>query len=147
MKHLILKTLLILLAICFITGCQQPVGIVTQPGGGSGMEFMWLVPTRLLYETYDRFDAQDDLQILVAEDGAVKEIPHNSANVTIEIIENPGMASESTTIISSYYPFSLPGRHVISVKYNDKTARYSIEVRGTYTGGGDGSDFLDLIWL
>ena len=148
MKHLFTKLILTLLAICFITGCQQPVGIITQQGGGSGgMDFMWLVPNRLLYETYDRFDAQDDLQILVAEDGAVKEIPHDSVSVTIEIIENPGLTSETITVIGTYFPFSLPGRHVISVRYNDKSARYSIEVRGTYTGGGDGSDFINFIWL
>ena len=145
----ILTGLLIFLAICFITGCQQPVGIVTNSGGGAGnMDFMWLVPNRLLYETYDSFNAQNDLQILVAEDGVVKEIPYDSPSVTIEIIENPGMTSEKAAPVRGmYFPFSLPGRHIINVKYNDKSARYSIEVRGTYTGGGDGSDFLDLIWL
>ena len=149
MKHLFTKLLFIFLAVCFITGCRQPIGTLFDGGGGGAgdLSFMWVNPNRLLYETSDRFVRDQDLQILVAEDGVVKEIPPDDPRVTIEIIENPGLTSEAVTTVDTHFPFSLPGRHIVSVKYNEKSARYSVEVRGTYAGGGDGSDFVDIIWL
>jgi hypothetical protein len=155
---------LILLTVCAVmgalSGCRQPVGTIDSGNSGSGngngngngktdeLNFMWLVPNRFLYETEERFERDFDLQIMVAENGVVKEIAPSDPNVKIEIIENPGLTSESVTVVTGlYYPFSLPGRHIVQVTYIDKTARYSIEVRGTFTGGGDGSDFLDLVWL
>ena len=157
MKKL-LTLLFIILAVFVLTGCPQPVGGIgggngngNSNGNGSGsgdLDFLWLVPNRYLYETEERFERDYDLQILVAEDGYVKEIAPDTSGVVIEIIENPGLISEVSTIVTDmYHPFSLPGRHIVSVTYNGRSARYSIEVRGTFTNPGDGSEFVDIIWL
>jgi hypothetical protein len=147
-------SILIILTAMALIGCRQPVGSIdtgTGDGGkGTGdLNYLLVLPTRQLYETEERFERDNDLQILVAEDGIIKEIPPDDSSIKIEIIENPGLASESITVVNTmYYPFSLPGRHLVQVTYNEKfTRNYSIEVRGTFTGGGDGSDFMDIIWL
>ena len=149
MKRLFVLTYIILI-LCFITGCRQPIGTLTEnSNGGNGidLEILLVYPNRLLYETYDRFEPSNDLQILVAEEGLLREVLPSDPRIIIEITENPGLTSETTSVVSTHFPFSLPGRHIINVKYNNENRHYSVEVRGTYQGGGDGSDFLDIVWL
>ncbi|MCL2764626.1 MAG: hypothetical protein FWD40_05035 [Treponema sp.] len=155
MKQFLLLPFFIFFAVCALTGCPQPVGVIGGNGNGnisdkgaSDFDFLWLVPNRYLYETEERFERDYDLQILVAEDGYIKKVAPDESGVVIEIIENPGLSSENSTIVTStFHPFSLPGRHIVNVEYNGKSAHYSIEVRGTFTNPGDGSDFIDIIWL
>lgn len=154
MKRLLIGFLFISFTVCFITGCRQPVGgvggIDADEGDGdtADLNFLWLVPNRLLYETEERFERDNDLQIMVVEEGKIKSVPPSDSGVTIAIIENPGLSSENVTVVTSmYHSFSLPGRHVVQVKYDNKSAKYSIEVRGNFTNPGDGSDFMEIVWL
>jgi hypothetical protein len=141
-KKLTAVTICVILLFSLLAACGNGNG-----GGAGDLSFMWLVPNRLLYETEDRFVRDEDLQILVAEDGAVKEIPPASSSVLIEMIGNPGLSSEYISVVGSHFPFSMPGSDIVHVTYAGNSARYSPEVRGTFAGGGDGTEFVDIIWL
>ena len=153
MKRLLQGVFYIFLVLNVFTGCD-PIGSINNGGdddngnGTGSLNFLWLVPNRFLYETEERFDREYDLQILVAENGYIREIPSDDSDITIEIIENPGLTSESSTVLTNtFYRFVLPGRYIISVSYGERSSRYSIEVRGTFVNPGDGSDFFGIIWL
>ncbi|MCL2184398.1 MAG: hypothetical protein FWB86_00895 [Treponema sp.] len=146
--------LLIILTICTVISCNQPIGSIDANGNGNGagsgeLEFLWLVPARILYETEQWFVPGDDLQIMYAGDGVVKEIPYNTPGVEIEILEHAHSVDNPNTIpiTNGEIKLNTAGRHKIKVSFNDKSSHYTIEVRGTYSGGGDESDIFDIIWL
>jgi len=145
--------LIIILAL-FVSGCSQPVGSIDINGGGSGTtyDFLMLRPNRLLYDADggidSRFDRKNDLRVFLADKDGFKNIDNNDPKLLLEIVLNPGLMSERTSIINNgYFPFSEPGRHVIRGTYDKKTDEYSIEVRGVLTNPGDGGDFFEIIWL
>jgi len=145
--------LIIILAL-FVYGCRQPVGSITDGGNGSNTtyDFLMLRPNRLLYDADggvdSRFDRKHDLRVFVADKDGFKNIDTNDPGLILEIVLNPGMISESTSVITNgYFPFSEPGRHIIKGTYEGKTDEYSIEVRGVLTNPGDGNDFFEIIWL
>jgi len=156
MKRIMTGLLIIFLVIC-VSSCVQPVGSIDSGGNGNGkgnggasdLDFMWLVPTRLLYETEQSFDKYNDMQILVAEEGLVKEVKASDPNITVEILYYSQLDGEPDPIPVSnqYFEFVFPGRYAVKVSYNDKSAQYSVTVQGIYNEGGDGSNFFDMIWL
>lgn len=153
MKQLLRTLLLISLTVCFITGCREPAGGIAGDGigdGGSGdLEFLWLVPNRFLYETEEQFDRYNDFQVMYAAEGVVRSIPTNNGEVAVELIRYTILGPEMPTIPlnNRYHSFLLAGRYEVQVTYRGMTEKYSIEVRGSFVNPGDGSDFIDIIWL
>lgn len=150
MKRILTILTIIFLSIC-VSGCSPPVGNFGN-GSGSGtleLDFMWLVPSRLIYETEQSFDKYQDLQILVAEDGVVKEVPVTHEDVKVEVLYFDSQLDDPVPapVTNRFFEFAFPGRHAVKVTYKEKSAQYSVEVRGTATGEGDGSDFFDTVWL
>lgn len=152
--------LLIYLSILFnLTGCTQPVGDIVHNSSGNGSgngngvnyDFLMLRPNRILYDAdggaNGRFDRQADLRVFVADNGEFKSLDPADSLLTIEVIENPGLNSEVITAVNTHHIFSLPGRYIIRGTYNEQSDEYSIEVRGSFVNPGDGSDFVDIIWL
>ena len=158
MKRLITGFITIILVIC-VSGCVQPIGNIDKYGGngkgdvGSGeFNFMWLVPTRLLYETEQSFDKYNDMQILVAEDGLVKEVKASDPSIAVEILYYSQLDGDPDPIpvTNQYFEFTFPGRYTVKVTHDGeppKSAQYSVTVQGQYVEGGDGSNFFDMIWL
>jgi len=147
-----LCVMLVFLVILTLSGCKQPVGSITGDGSGSSgagdLDFLWLVPARILYETEQWFVPENDLQIMYAGDGAVREIPYRTQGVRIELHEHyEGDYPNIIPLTNGELRLNTAGRHQIKVMYNNKSSRYVIEVRGTYSGGGDDSDLFDTIWL
>jgi len=151
---------LIFILALFVYGCKQPVGSLSgNEGGGSKTtyDFLMLRPNRLLYNADggmdSRFDRKQDLRVFLADKDGFKNIGNDDPRLILEIILNPGMMSESTSVIKNgYFPFSEPGRHLIRGTYDrdtkdEKTDEYSIEVRGVLSNPGDGGDFFEIIWL
>jgi len=147
------------LAIC-VSCCSQPVGDLSPNakggngnGNGTGVyyDFLMLRPNRILYDADGgadgRFDRQADLRVFVADNGEYRSLDPVDRFLTIEVIENPGMTSENITVVNTHHVFSLPGRYVIRGTYNGYSDEYSVEVRGSFINPGDGSDFVDMIWL
>jgi len=153
MRH-ILSVFIIFFSVCVITGCDSPVGNISD-GGGNGYgrgqyDFLMLRPKRFLYELDSgadgRFDRVADLSVFVADDDGYRMINILDPNLTLEIIMNPGFAGETTVVINTLFTFSEPGRHIIRGTYGNKTDEYSIEVRGTFVNPGDGSGFIGIEW-
>ena len=146
---------LIFILALFVYGCKQPVGSLSDSEGGGSKttyDFLMLRPNRLLYDTDggmdSRFDRKNDLRVFYADKDGFKNIGNDDPKLILEIVLNPGMMSESTSVIKNgYFPFSEPGRHVIKGTYEGKTDEYSIEVRGVLSNPGDGGDFFEIIWL
>jgi len=139
----------------FIISCQ-PVGSIDTDGSGDGngggagdLDFLWLVPARILYETEQWFVPKNDLQIMYAGDGVVKELSYNTPGLQIEILEHAHSVDNPNTIpiTNGEIKLNTAGRHQIKVTYSEKSSHYTIEVRGTYSGGGDESDIFDIVWL
>ena len=157
MKHFF-TGFMIFLVIAVLTGCTHPVGNIDRDGNGNGngngtgdLNFMYLVPHRLLYETDQWFIPIEDLQIIYVENGLMRELPPYTPGVEIDVLLNAHNVDNPPAIPvmpnSTEYKLITPGRHQIRVTYNEKSSRYTIEVRGTYSGGGDESDFLGSTWL
>jgi len=158
MKRLVTGLLTIFFSVCVITGCAQPVGSISNEGGkgnGNGSkdeyDFLMLRPNRILYEVDGgvdgRFDRAADLRVFVADGEGYRAIDTSDPNLKLEIIMNPGMIAESVSVITTHFPFSEPGRHIIKGTYGGETDEYSIEVRGTLVNPGEGSGFIEMIWL
>jgi len=152
MKRLF-RILAVFLTVCAFLSCRQPIGSLDTNGNGNGagsgdLEFLWLVPARILFETEQWYTPKEDLQIMYAGDGVVKEIPYNTPGVKIELHEHyEGDYPNVIPLTNGELRLNTAGRHQIKVMYNNRTARYVIEVRGTYSGGGDESDLFDTVWL
>jgi len=149
-----LRIFLIFLTFCALVSCKQPVGSIDEGsagngGGGAGdLDFLWLVPARFLFETEQWYTPKDDLQIMYAGDGVIKEIPYNAPGVKIELYEHfEGDSPNIILLTNGEIKLNTAGRHQVKVTYNEKSSRYVIEVRGTYSGGGDDSDIFDVVWL
>lgn len=145
-----LGIILILLTICVFVNCKQPVGSITKEEGGGGsfdLDFLWLVPARFLYDTEQWYIPENDLQIMYAGDGNIKVI--SAKDVKIEILEHADSVDDPNIIKIENGQTKLvtAGRHRVRVTYNERKAYYTIEVRGTYSGGGDDSDLFEVIWL
>jgi len=163
MRHILTFLLLIFLTVCVLTGCPQPAGSINNNGGGGNgngngdggtiYDFLMLRPNRILYEldggVDGRFSRADDLRVFVADDEGYRSLDPYADGLKLEIIMNPGMPSSETVteIKNSYFPFSEAGRHVIRGTYGGKTDEYSIEVRGSLVNPGEGSGFVEIIWL
>ncbi|MCL2276910.1 MAG: hypothetical protein FWC21_03340 [Treponema sp.] len=152
----------ILFSLCFFAACSEPVGNLDGSGNGNGngggnggsvmYDFLMLRPNRILYDAdggaNGRFDRSADLRIFLADNGEFKSIDPSDSGLTLEVIENPGLTSETVTVINNgYHPFSIPGRYIIRGTYGSNIDEYSIEVRGSFVNPGEGSDFVDIIWL
>jgi len=148
MRHL-LTGLLIIIFSSVITGCGSPVGSISD-GGGSGRgqyDFLMLRPKRILYEVDGRFSRADDLTVFVADDNGYRSLDLSDPGLRLEVVIYPGTMAEEITPVTTYFPFSLPGRHIIRGTFGGKTDEYSIEVRGDFANPGDGSGFVGIIWL
>jgi len=151
MKRFLIGIIFVFLVI--VSGCRQPVGVLTQAGGsGAAYDFLLLRPNRILYEVNAGagdgiFDRQADLRVFVADSGGFRPLNPGDGGLLLEVIYNPGLASQVITPIGTHFPFSEAGRYVIRGTYDDKIDEYSIEVRGDYVNPGDGGDFFDFIWL
>jgi len=163
MRHILSILFILFLSVCVITGCSSPAGSILDDGSGDGdgngddngnsrdhYDFLMLRPNRILYEVDGgadgRFDRSADLRVFVADDKGYRALDVNDSDLVLELIMNPGLAGESTAVLSAYFPFSEPGRHTVKGTYNDKTDEYSIEVRGTFVNPGDGSGFIGIEW-
>ena len=163
MNRLLKGLLLFFLAVNVFTGCREPVGSLSGGngtngnGGGSGyigsgeFDFLWLRPNRILYDVNEgsngRFERERDLRVFVADDGGFFQLNTSDINLKIEVIMHPGMSSEIVLEANSVFVFTETGRYIIRGTFNGKSDEYSIEVRGSYVNPGDGSGFLDWIWL
>jgi len=164
MKHLLAR-LLIIFSVCIIS-CAEPVGSIAG-GGGSGSggyggsdsnggssrgqsDFIMLRPKRILYDanstTDGKFDRNTDLSVFITDENGYRMLDTNDPGLLLEIIMNYGFAGESTVVIDTIFPFSIPGRHVVRGTYGGKTDEYSIEVRGSFVDPGDGSGIVDIVW-
>jgi hypothetical protein len=145
------------IAACVLSGCAPPIGFVGGSGSGygndngadSGFDALWIIPNRLFYEKGDYFNVVEDLQIFTSDSGLTRQVSPAETGVTITIseISSFGDPKNPTLVGPAPYVFSLPGIYFIEVGYNSKKARYTVEVRGYYVESGDGSDFIDIIWL
>ena len=156
MNHLLRVLIIIVLLICVLIGCEQPVGSIdVSEGRGNGngdageMDLLWLVPGRWNYLTEQWFVARDDLQIMYAGRGAMKEIPFDTPGLEIRLLEHARSVDNPNTILinNGEVRLNTPGSHHIKVTYDGKSAHYTIEVRGVYTDGETESDIFDVIWL
>jgi len=156
MSHLVRRIILVVLIICALVACRQPVGSIDNDGSGNGSgieyDFLMLRPNRILYEVNAGagdgiFNRNTDLKIFVADSTGFRTLDNFDNGLLLEVIFNPGMSSEKKTTINTYFPFSEAGRYVIRGTYGGKSDEYSVEVRGTYVNPGDGNDFFDFIWL
>jgi hypothetical protein len=144
------------IAVCVLSSCAPPIGSIDGLGGGgkgvnSGFDALWVIPNRLFYEKGDIFNQADDLQIFTSDSGLVRQVDPSEPDVTITIYEisSFGDPINPTPVgpAPPYYTFPLPGIYFIEVGYNSKKARYTVEVRGYYVEPGDGSNFINIIWL
>jgi len=158
MRRILTFLLLIFLTVCVLTGCPQPAGSINKNGDGNGdgeggttYDFLMLRPNRILYEldggVDGRFDRAADLRVFVADEEGYRSLDLFDPGLTLEIIMNPGLTTESVAVLNSHFIFSEAGRHVIRGTYDDKTDEYSIEVRGSLVNPGEGGGFIDIIWL
>jgi len=110
---------------------------------------IWLVPRRVLYPLDDRFQRNRDFQIFVVENNTVREVSPNRADVIVEMTSNYMLSTEETRVIdSAYEQFFTVGRHIVTVKYNGRSANYSLEVWSPNNGGGiGGGGGIDIIWV
>jgi hypothetical protein len=142
------KGLFIILSICIISGCSQPVGSTSSSGKGSNFNWLDVSPRRVLYEVTDSFNRDEDLVIKLVENGEMKKIPADDPNIKIELIPDGLGISKEVAVQST--PFVETGRHKVIVTYksvkNVYTDEYSITVQGFYAEVGDGSDFLGIYW-
>jgi hypothetical protein len=142
---------IICIAVCVLSGCVPPVGYIGGNGTGanSGFSTLWVITNRLFYEKGDYFNPLNDLQIFSLDTGLTREVSPSETGVTITIseISSFGDPVNPTVVGPVPYAFPLPGIYFIEVDYNSKTARYTVEVRGYYVEPGEGSDFVDIIWL
>jgi hypothetical protein len=149
MKRLSRFFIIILAVSVSIAACSPPVGNISSKGG---LEDMWAVPKRVVYEHNSEF-RRTDLTVLGMYRGAVETIPIEQ--VTIEIIENPEFAPDVLTPFpleeESYFWIGDYGRKIIVIKYHDREAYYSVEVLEPGIpieppGGGGGSG-IGWEWL
>lgn len=146
MKNLF-RLLIIIVAACVAAACSSPVGAIDGSGGrGRGDDALWVVPSRVIYDTNGNglFNRSTDLQIFASNKGSVEVVPVNAALISIQ--ENPSDPATKRQI-NGTYQFTSSGRKVVEVTYSGKTANYSVDVRGTGIGGGDGGGFTDIIWI
>ena len=154
----IFKTLsgfLVIAAAVFVTAaCTPPIGAIDADGSGGsakpGDDALWAVPKRQIYDLNgtgnDTFDRSKDLQLFLSDKGAIAVIPIDEAEISI--IENAGLISATPyPIYNGKYVFIQPGRKLVEVSYNGLTTAYSIEVHGLGYSGGEGSDFMGVIWF
>jgi hypothetical protein len=157
--------LTIILAVCVLSNCSPPAGSIDNSGnnggngngngngnsngGNSGYDTLWVIPTRLFYEKGEKFLREYDLQIFSADNGIVRQVNPAESGVIITISETSTFGDPRNPVIvgAAPHPLTFPGIYRVEVKYNSKDARYSFEVRGYYNPEGDGSGFLDIIWL
>jgi len=158
MRHLLTELLIIIFS-SVIIGCGSPVGSISDGGGNGGdggsgrgqYDFLMLRPKRILYEVDGgvdgRFSRADDLTVFVADDNGYRSLDLSDPGLKLEVVIYPGTMAEEITAVTTYFPFSLPGRHIIRGTFGGKTDEYSIEVRGNLVNPGEGSGFVDIIWL
>jgi hypothetical protein len=156
MKH---RFLIICIAAFVFSGCVPPIGSIYGDGNGngngngnganSGFDTLWVIPNRLFYERGDIFDTAKDLQIFTSDKGLVRQVSPDEPDLTITISESSSFGDPRNPVVlgPDPYVFPLPGIYFIEIAYNDKTARYTIEVKGYFVPPGEGSDFVDIIWL
>jgi len=144
--------------ICALTGCSMPIGSI-QGGGGnrldpSSSDSMWLVPRRQIYNIDELFNRGLvsgegwDFQIFFLDNGAVKEIKPDAPGVTVIIYHNmtPDSPLEPNPI-KSFCQFVRTGTHQVYVTYQERDARYSLEVLSPNNGSGIGGDGgIGIIW-
>lgn len=148
MKRLV-GVIIVILVIFTFAACRQPVGSLSGGGGVGSSEFLLVKANRILFDTEQWYRPVEDLKIMYNGDGALKEIQYDTPGVEIVLREH----------YKGDYPNAIPlppsgeiklntaGSHEIVVRYRNKTDSCVIEVRGTYSGGGDESDLFDTVWL
>jgi len=151
------KIIIIFLAVCIHTGCQQPVGGFgsgngSGNGNGSENDFILLKPNRQLYSLESVFDntfnRSTDFSVYIANNGPLVKIDPLDTDLKIEIISTVGViGAEINEEVNSFFAFAVPGRYKVMGTYLDKTDEYSIEVQGNFSDPGDGSDFTGIRWL
>lgn len=153
MRKPVIVIFLLFTAICALTGCSVPIGTIYGHGNEANYlsEPMWLVPRRVIYLIDDKFERYKDFQIFIVEDNAVKEIALDTQGLTIEMTGNLNSLNNgfTDTVIYEFYSFRTVGRHNVTVKFQERSAYYSIEVNSPNNGsgglGGDGG--IGIIWL
>ncbi|MCL2265505.1 MAG: hypothetical protein FWC22_05630 [Treponema sp.] len=148
----LLTIVIIILAICVYTGCQQPVGGFVGGSGESTNNFILLKPNRQLYSLEsifdNKFDRGSDFTVYIADNGPLQKIDPFDPSLTIEIISTIGLVgAEVNEEVDDYFPFAIPGRYKVKGTYVDKTDEYSIEVQGNFSDPGEGYDFAGIKWL
>jgi len=153
MRKSVITILSILILMCVVAGCSQPIGSVY---GNANMnrspESMWLIPRRQIYSIDERFLRDEDFQMFIVEGGSVKEIlpPFSQPNgVVIEISGNHGLSTEfRETVLTTHHEFIRVGTHRVTVKYREKEGYYQVEVQSTNNGQGIGGDGgIGIIWV
>ena len=142
--------LIAIVAVCIVVGCAPPVGSI---GGTAavGLDSMWAVPYRVIYDINDLFLRYEDLLVFSSRRGAVFPIPVGT--VAIGVIEDPDWSDEEFPVpMEDAYLLRKKGRKVIVVRYGGMSTQYSIDVRDPYdigdpsdpSGGGGGG--IIVIW-
>jgi len=153
MRKSVITILTILVLLCVMAGCAQPIGSVYgNANPNRSPESMWLIPRRQIYSIDERFLRDEDFQMFIVQNGAVTEIypPFSQPNgVYIEISGNHGLSTEfKEEVLTTHHEFIRVGTHRITVTYMEKQAYYQVEVQSTNNGQGIGGDGgIGIIWV
>jgi len=147
--------LITIFAVFVLSNCSSPAGSIDSSGNGNGngnngsdYDSMWVIPNRLFYESGEKFIREYDLNIFSADKGIVRKVDPAEPGVQITISETSAFGDpKNPVVVNSPLPLTFPGIYRVEVLYNNKDARYTFEVRGYYNPEGDGSGFIDIIWL
>jgi hypothetical protein len=128
-----------------IASCSPPVGTISSKGG---LDDMWAVPKRVVYDIKDPFQ-RTDLSVLGMYRGAVEEIP--TKKVDIYFLENPSDLDKEIPFSKEddYYFWDGIGRKIIIIKYpsKGKEYRYSVEVENSIGIPPDPSGDEEWPWI
>lgn len=148
MKKPVVTIFIILLILNVITGCSMPIGSISKHTDES-KDSMFLIPRRILYEVDERFLRLEDFQIFIVENGMIMEINPGDRDVAVALSGDKNQSTEFyEPVETTHFSFFRVGRHIVNVKYQNKSARYDIQVtspaNGSGIGGGGG---VNIIWL
>lgn len=157
MKRLTTGLILIILVICSLFGCRQPVGSLDLNGnGGSGNavdDFFIQVFKANYYLTrpvHERTFLRRSDFFRVVGFGSIGKIDQNDPDLLIEILSSPvSMNYDVYEVIepNGSFEFSIEGNYILRGTYKGITDEVPIEVFGSEPNTGEGSSGIGWVWL
>ena len=162
MNKLLTGLILIILALCSLLSCSQPVGSLSNTnsdsnsgrGGGSLIDGFFIDVFKNNYylnrpEEERMFRRRSDYFRVVGL-GNLGRIDVNDPDLKIEIFSAPISINSyaiKDILPNQYFEFSVPGNYILRGTYNNMTDEVPIEVFGSEPSTGEGSSGVGWVWL